>query len=76
MSEENSRQNQKRLYYESPSKQAVVTPIRNIFKSAKYNVRAFLEKMEELNKIKNKIKETDLKSKRIEGEENKPESEL
>jgi hypothetical protein len=76
MTEENSRQNNKQFYYESPSKQAMMTPIRSAFKSTNYNVGAFLEKIEELNRIKEKIKESGLKAKRPEGEENRQREEL
>lgn len=74
MPEENSRQNRKKLYYESPSKQMVVTPIKNAFRSTNYNVGAFLEKIEELNRIKEKIKKTNLRPKIADGDENQPES--
>lgn len=71
MPEENSRQTSKEFQYNSPTKQTIVTPIKAAFKSSKYKVGAFLEKIQELNRIKEKIKEVDLKAKKEDGKENK-----
>lgn len=70
MPEENSRQSKKPFLYESPLKKAITTPIKGALKSSKSNVATFLEKLKELNTIKEKIKKTDLNFKRSEGKEN------
>lgn len=72
MSEENSRQNNKEFNYFSPSKNVMTTPISAAFKSTKYDVGAFLEKIEALNKVTKKINEAEQKKKREVGAENKP----
>lgn len=60
----------KDFHYNSPSKQSVETPIKNALRNSKYKVGAFLEKMNELNRMKQKIESMDLKKRAGEGREN------
>lgn len=70
MPEEIPRQNLREFRYNSPSKQSMLTPTKSAMMSSGYKVGAFLEKMNELNIIKQKLKNVDLKHKREEGAEN------
>lgn len=76
MSDDDSLQKQKCQYYNSPSKKAFDTPIKTLFRKTNYNVGAFIEKFEELNRIQNKIKDVDLKKKSLDGKENKHQNDL
>lgn len=76
MSEEYSRQNKKEFKYSSPSRKTIDTPIKSAFKSSRYNVGVFLEKMNELNKMKEKIKEINIKSYKEEDVENESKNNL
>lgn len=58
---ERSPSNSKDFRYSSPSKQSIETPVRNALRNSKYRVGVFLEKMNELNKMKQKIESMDLK---------------
>ena len=70
MSEEIPRQNFKEFRYNSPSKQSMLTPTKRALISSNYKVGPFLEKMNELNIIKERLKKTELNPKRNEGCEN------
>lgn len=70
MSEEYSRQTKKEFKYTSPSRKTIDTPIKSAFKSSRYNVGVFLEKMNELNKMNEKIKGINIKSCRENESEN------
>lgn len=70
MPEEIPRQNFKEFRYNSPSKQSMLTPTKKALISSNYKVGPFLEKMNELNIIKQKLKNAELNQKRKEGSEN------
>ncbi len=72
MSQEIPRQNMQGFRYNSPSKDCMLTPTKSALKSSNYKVGAFLEKMNELNIIKEKLKNTDLNQKKKEDLKNKP----
>jgi len=68
---ENTAKKENPQYYNSPSKDALATPIKSLFRRTNYDVGAFIEKFEELNRIKTRIKDVDLKRSTEEGKENK-----
>ncbi|KAM0680798.1 hypothetical protein GINT2_001072 [Glugoides intestinalis] len=72
MPKKDTRQNSKEFQYFSPSKSVMTTPITAAFKSSRYDVGAFLEKIEALNKVTKKINDAEQKKKRELGEENTP----
>ena len=63
-------QNLKEFRYESPSKKSMFTPTKAALVNSGYKVGIFLEKMNELNTIKMRLKNTKLNKQQEKGEEN------
>lgn len=70
MPEENPRQNFKEFRYNSPSKQSMLTPTKRALVNSNYKVGPFLEKMNELNIIKERLRKAEISQKQKEGTEN------